>query len=333
MLTKRQNLLETIRGGKPDRYVNQYEPFQILFANPYSVSGAFPQRGGAPVQNAWGVWIAFPEGVPGPFPVHDEEHILLKDITKWKDVVKAPNLDFPEEEWNKYLPMAQAIDRSEVFVTQGFYTGVFEQLHYLMSIDKALMNFIEEPEAMKELIDYITDWEVKYAREVCRHYHPDALFHHDDWGSQINSFLSPDMFNEFLTPAYKKIYGAWKEGGVEVVVHHSDSYAANLVPAMIEVGIDIFQGCVSTNNIPELIKKYGDKITFMGGIDNGKYDKADWTKESVMAIVRKVCEECGTKSFIPCATMGGPESTFPGAYDCVSECIREINVEKFGISG
>ena len=25
MLTKRQNMLETVRGGKPDRYVNQYE--------------------------------------------------------------------------------------------------------------------------------------------------------------------------------------------------------------------------------------------------------------------------------------------------------------------
>ena len=32
MLTKRQNLMETIRGGNPDRFVNQYEPFAISFA-------------------------------------------------------------------------------------------------------------------------------------------------------------------------------------------------------------------------------------------------------------------------------------------------------------
>ena len=30
MLTKRQNFLETIRGGKPDRFVNQYEYFQLI---------------------------------------------------------------------------------------------------------------------------------------------------------------------------------------------------------------------------------------------------------------------------------------------------------------
>ena len=30
MLTKRQNFLETIRGGNPDRFVNQYEFLEML---------------------------------------------------------------------------------------------------------------------------------------------------------------------------------------------------------------------------------------------------------------------------------------------------------------
>ena len=79
------------------------------------------------------------------------------------------------------------------------------------------------------------------------------------------------MFDEFLLPAYKKIYGYWKANGVEVIIHHSDSYAADLVPEMIEMGVDVFQGVVGTNNIPELIKQYGGQITFMGGLDNGIY--------------------------------------------------------------
>ena len=89
------------------------------------------------------------------------------------------------------------------------------------------------------------------------------------------------MFAEFLVPAYKKLYGFYKENGVELIVHHSDSYAANLVPHMIEIGIDIWQGVLSTNNIPELIEKYGGKISFMGGIDNGKVDFEGWTPELI----------------------------------------------------
>ena len=43
MLTVRQNLLETIRGGKPDRYVNQYE-FMKLINNPLSLHNPNPKR-------------------------------------------------------------------------------------------------------------------------------------------------------------------------------------------------------------------------------------------------------------------------------------------------
>ena len=31
MLTKKQNLIETMKGGNPDRFVNQYEAFYISF--------------------------------------------------------------------------------------------------------------------------------------------------------------------------------------------------------------------------------------------------------------------------------------------------------------
>src|SRR5690554_4941416 len=98
MLTKRQNLLETIRGGKPDRFVNQFEFLGLVFGDPISMSNPMPKPG-EQVVNAWGVTIAFPENTPGPFPVHDEEHKVVKDITKWEEVVKAPSVDFPDEAW------------------------------------------------------------------------------------------------------------------------------------------------------------------------------------------------------------------------------------------
>ena len=75
-----------------------------------------------------------------------------------------------------------------------------------MDIPQTMMNFYEEPEAMKELINYLADWEVEYADVVCAKLHPDAVFHHDDWGTQRSTFISPQMFEEFLLPAYKRIY-------------------------------------------------------------------------------------------------------------------------------
>ena len=329
MLTKKQNLLETIHGGNPDRYVNQYEALALVYGTPYTVRNPMPQKGGPNVKNAWGVTISFPEGMPGPFPVHDTEHIVCKDLTNWRDYVKAPNVIFSEEEWEPFIKEVEKIDRKEYFVAPFIAPGIFEQCHYLQEIQNCMMNFYEEPEAMHELVDYITEWELQYAAEICKYLKPDAIFHHDDWGTQQSSFMSAEMFEEYFEPAYKKVYGYYKEHGVKLIIHHSDSFAANLVPAMIRMGIDIWQGTMSSNNIPELIQKYGDKITIMGGIDSASVDRPDWTPELVEKEVRRVCEENGTKFFIPCITQGLGISTFPGVYETASEVIDKISKEKF----
>lgn len=319
MLTKKQNLLETIHGGHPDRFVNQFEAFKIVKNSPYFANNPAPAKGELNIVDAWGVTQSFPEGTPGAFPVHTPEKIVIKDITHWRDYVKAPQVKYPEAAWEPYMEMVDQIDRNEYFVTPMVYPGIFERCHYLLEIQNCLINFYEEPEAMHELIDFITEWELAYAEEFCTHYHPDALFHHDDWGSQISTFLSPDMFAEFYVPAYKKVYGYYKEHGVKVIVHHSDSFAATLVPHMIEMGIDIWQGVMNTNNIPELIKKYGGQISFMGGIESATVDHPGWTMEDVKRETAKACKENGKLYYIPNTTIGGPMSIFPGVYQAVSE--------------
>ncbi|MDR0839565.1 MAG: uroporphyrinogen decarboxylase, partial [Oscillospiraceae bacterium] len=318
MLTKRENLLETIKGGKPDRFVNQFEALEFIWGSPYAKRNMGELKLGGETVNAWGVTSRWPEGTPGPFPVHDDEHKVLKDITKWRETVKFPSLDFPQSEWDEFRAEADKIDRNEVFATAMVAPGVFDQLHFLMGMEDCLISFYEEPECVKELVAALTDWELEYARLICENFHPDAVFHHDDFGSHRSTFLSPDMFAEFIFPAYKKIYGYYKSHGVQLVIHHSDSYAATLVPHMIDVGIDVFQGCVDTNNVPELIKKYGGKMSFMGAINNGIVDVPGWTEELVAAEVEKVCRACGKLYFFPCCTAGGPGSSYPGVYEAVT---------------
>jgi len=330
MLTIRQNLLETIKGGNPDRFVNQYE-FLMMSRGLDPISRQNPPvvMGGEPVKNAWGVTQVWPAHTPGSFPVHDYEHRVIKDITKWKETVKMPRTDFPDEDWKEFEEFYANVDRNEYFATVMVAPGIFEQVHYLMEIQEALVAFYEEPECMHELIDYIVEYELKLAAELIKHGKPDALFHHDDWGSHNSSFLSPEMFEEFFVPAYKKVYGFYKENGVELIVHHSDSYAANLVPYMIEMGIDIFQGCVTTNNVPELVRKYGEKISFMGDIDNGVLDREDTTDEQIAKDVKRACVNNGKLYYIPCLTRGGAGSTYPEIYPKVSAEIDKLSKEMF----
>ncbi|AET69689.1 uroporphyrinogen-III decarboxylase [Desulfosporosinus orientis DSM 765] len=327
MLTKRQNLMETIKGGNPDRFVNQYEFMELILEAPMDLPLA--PGPGMTITNKWGVTFTWPEGQIGSFPVHDDEHKVLKDITKWKEVVKAPSVYYTDEEWAAAIAHANSVDRTDKFVTAFCAPGIFEMTHHLMGIEDALMGLYEEPELMKELIDYVVEYELAYAEQVIKHIHPDALFHHDDWGSQISTLISPAMFEEFYLPAYKKVYGYWKENGVELIVHHSDSYAATFVPFMIEMGIDIWQGAMTTNNIPELIKKYGGKISFMGDIDSGVVDHPSWSQEEIAKYVEIACKRCGKLYFIPNLSQGLNISSFPGVYEATSEAIDKMSKEMF----
>ena len=330
MLTAKENMREVIRGGHPDRVVNQFEAVQLLLHPFMLFSAPKLEKGGPDVVDAWGVTNSFPENVPGKFPVHTPDKIVLKDIEHWRDYVKAPSLEFTPEQWAVCKNMYDAVDGTKAYKAALVVSGLFERVHHLMSIEEALMAYYEYPDEMHELIDYLTEWELELAKGICENLHPDAVFHHDDWGSAQNSFLSPEMFREFFLEPYQKIYQFYHDHGCQLVIHHSDSYCANLVPTMIEMGIDVFQGCTKSNNIPELIQKYGGQIAFMGEIDNQQVDFPGWTDADCEKAALTAIERCGNKYFIPCIIQGGPGSTFPGTYMSLINAIDNYNAKNLG---
>ena len=329
MLSIRDNFWETIKGGNPDRFVNQYE-YLGMISTPFSANLPRPVKGGPPVVDAWGVTRLFPENTPGPFPDHSPEKIVVQDIDEWQDYVKMPRTDYKEEDWWQFQDMAKKVDRKEKLLTVMEAPGIFEQSHNLCEIQNTLIYFYSKPDELKGILNVITEYEFIMAEQVCKYLKPDAIFHHDDWGSQQSTFISPAMFREFIKPCYEKVYGYYKDHGVEVIVHHSDSYAATLVPDMIDLGITVWQGVMRSNNIKECIEKYGKQISFMGGIDSALVDHEDWTEEEIIREVRYACDEFGKLYFIPCTSQGGPASIYPGVYQRVSQEIDNYSKEVFG---
>ena len=184
MLTAKENFREVVRGGNPDRISNQYEAVQLLMHPQLMFSGSLCQKGGPDVVDAWGVTNSFPEGVPGQFPVHTPDKIVLKDIECWREQVKFPSLEFTPEQWAIAKSMYDAVDGTKAYKAVLVVGGLFERCHHLMSIEEALMAFYEYPDEMHELIDFLTEWELELAKGICENLHPDMLFHHDDWGSE-----------------------------------------------------------------------------------------------------------------------------------------------------
>ena len=331
MLTPKENFYQAAKGLNPDRYANQYEAIRlILHPALLHLNGA--QRGQENVVNAWGITNSWPQDMPGAFPVHTPDKIVIKDIEHWQDYVHAPSLDFPDEEWAMLKGILDTTDDRLAYRTPFIAPGLFEQCHHLGEIQNTMINLYEYEDEMHDLIKYLTEYELKMAEGICKNLKPNALFHHDDWGSRTSTFMSPEMFEDFFVEPYKEVYGYYKSHGCELIVHHSDSYGATIVPSMIEMGIDVWQGCMSSNNLPELTRKYCGQIGFMGGFDGADFDYAEWTKEDIYEKVYKLLDACTPKAFIPCIAQGGPGSIYDGVYDTIMAAIDDYNAEHFGIN-
>ena len=65
-----------------------------------------------------------------------------------------------------------------------------------MGFEDALTNYIEEPEAMTELLTVLSDFKIDYMKALIDHIKPDMVHFHDDWGNKRSLFMSPDTWRK-----------------------------------------------------------------------------------------------------------------------------------------
>jgi len=334
MLTAKENFLETIKkDGKPDRLVNQYDPL-VVIPNPVGAYCRGHRVRGKNGIDRWGVTEIWPEDQPAAIPHVTAENKVCPDVTRWRDYVKAPDLVGACGDhalWAGSIERMAQVDKNEQLTMCVMGTGIFEQLHALMGFEDTLVNLMVEPEAMTELAAYIGEYRTTYARLLIEHLHPDVIISLDDWGTKDSLFMQPDLWREIIKPNYEKMYKYIKSTGT-LLIHHSDSYLEPLVEDMVELGIDVWQGVLPTNDIVMLQKQLGGRMAMMGGIDSG-IDTADSTEEEIRAEVQRVCSEYGPGGhFIPSITYGPDPSIFPHVTPTVRDEINKYNQKHYGVS-
>ena len=210
-------------------------------------------------------------------------HPKVPDITEWEDYIEFPDPDSwdwaASAEKNKAL-----IEQKDLLLGATILNGLFERLISFVEMSEALVAMIDEDEqeAVHRLFDRLADFYPKIIRKYKEYYHIDILTFHDDWGSQRAPFFSLDTVREMLVPYLKRIVEATHECGVYFELHSCGKNEL-LVPAMIEAGVDMWNG-QPMNDKRMLVEKYGDKMIF------GAYP-IDISNESTEEEVRKSCRE------------------------------------------
>ncbi len=220
--------------------------------------------------------------------LHDStpEHIdfMIKDRTAWEEKIK-PKLtpDIRRINFNAYRAAKEDAARHDrFFVWSG--VNVFECIHPVCGHEYMLMGMVDDPEWVKDMADTYGKLTVELQKILFeKEGYPDGIWYYEDMGYKGSPFMSPDMYREIIKPAHKYTIDYAKQHNLPVIMH-SCGYVEPLVPDMIDAGIDCLEviEIKAGMDLLKLNRLYGDKISFMGGIDVRKLytnDKNEIDKE------------------------------------------------------
>ncbi len=183
----------------------------------------------------------------------------LKSRMTWNDT---------RGDWPGQLKDYEEAQRLGLFTFASFYTG-FTRTCDMCGTDTVLMAMADDPGWVQDMLMTRAELCVQIAeRMMARGFDFDAGWIWDDLGFKQRSFFSTDMYRELVMPAHRLVCEAFKARG-KFMILHSCGYIMELAPLIIETGFDCLQPIEvkAGNDMLALKRLYGDKLSFMGGID------------------------------------------------------------------
>ena len=212
------------------------------------------------------------------FPYYYTGRGLLQDATGLNDIerlVHWPDLGDPR--WTSGLAeRAQTLrEHSNYFVAMRMVAshGPFQTACDLRGTENFLMDLTLRPEFARALLDKVTDaidGLLRLAMQTAGKWFDMIELPGDDYAGNTSPIISPAMFRQFIKPCLVRLILTIKEHNPNTyIMLHSDGAIARLIPDFIDLGIDILHPLepLPATDLLAVKAEYGDKITFLGGID------------------------------------------------------------------
>lgn len=149
------------------------------------------------------------------------------------------------------------------FGSIGF--SMFERAWTLRGMENLLMDMLTEPEFVDELLDAITEYNLRVI-DIALEYDIDGFHFGDDWGQQKGLIMGPKHWRRFIKPRMARMYEQVKSKG-KIISQHSCGDIHEILTDLIEIGLDIYQTFQpEIYDIRKVKKEFGSQLTFWGGI-------------------------------------------------------------------
>ncbi len=210
---------------------------------------------------------------------------------------------WPDPNAPKLLTEAEhiiATDGGQHFVAPNFGFVLFERAWSLRGFDQLLMDLMDQPAWVEELLDRITDIQVTLAKRfvalrssqreeelansAIRNPQSainqslltsaatnlsdgvDGAYFGDDYGAQRSLLFSPKLWRQMFKPRLARMFAVFREAGLPVILH-SDGDLWPILPELVDIGLTCLNPVQpEVLEHPQLYREFGKHLSFYGGL-------------------------------------------------------------------
>ena len=192
----------------------------------------------------------------------------IKKKKDWPPIKERLYPDYTRVDWVSAFRTYQIAKSEGKFVACSGGWGYDMLQGYIIS-DQLLMAMATDPDWVKDMILTLANLQVKMMEMMLeKGFEFDGAFFSNDLGYRNGLLFSPETYRKTHKEADEMVYSFCHEHNMPVILH-SCGRVKEIIPDLIEVGLDCLQPLEvkAGMDVRELKEKHGDRLSFMGGID------------------------------------------------------------------
>ncbi len=187
-----------------------------------------------------------------------------------------------------HAALGQQSDRYHVAMYP--HLNPFERMQALRGFERLMCDLTENDSEVLNLRDRIVDiMLVAIGRWL--EADVDAIAFGDDWGTQSNLMIAPDLWRQVFRPAYERLFEPIRQAG-KSIRFHSDGMVLPIMPDLVAMGVDILNVQQSLIGL-EHLEPFRGLVCFQTSLDSQR-TLPYGTPGDVRAHVRDVFRGLGT---------------------------------------
>lgn len=218
-----------------------------------------------------------PEGKPTFDVLGGKKRVTLSQdgvFAECEDPDEVHAFDWPDLKYVDFTDTIAEIDRTIAAgqaVLSGSWSCFFHNVCDFFGMENYFVKMYTDPDVVDAVTEHVVDFYLRANEKLFEQAGDkiDMFFFGNDFGSQLDTLISPEMFDRFVMPAFVKFTDQAHRHGMKVLLHSCGSIY-RVIPKLIDAGVDALhpiQAQAANMDARTLAREFNGKVVFVGGVD------------------------------------------------------------------